>query len=71
MTITDPRFARVTTRVPQWSDFEKRHVLSTTVHHDIKRTIVAMSEQTGMCVSLVADEVLYAGLIEMHELPEF
>ena len=71
MTITDPRFDRETTRVPQWSDFEKRPVLSTTVHPDIKLTLVAMSEQTGMCVSLVADEVLYAGLIEMHELPEF
>ena len=71
MTITDPRFARETTRVPQWSDFEKRPVFSTTVHPDIKRTLVAMSEQTGMRVSRVADEVLYAGLIEMHELPEF
>ena len=71
MTITDPRFDRETTRVPQWSDFEKRPVVSTTVHHDIKRTLVAMSEQIGMCVSRVADEVLYAGLIEMHELPEF
>ena len=71
MTITDPRFARETTRVPQWSDFEKLPVLSATVYPDIKRTLVAMSEQTGMCVSRVADEVLYAGLIEMHELPEF
>jgi hypothetical protein len=29
-----------------------------------------MSERTGMCVSQVTDEVLYAGLIEMQELPE-
>ncbi|SUZ99167.1 uncharacterized protein METZ01_LOCUS52021 [marine metagenome] len=29
-----------------------------------------MSERTGMSLSQVADEVLYAGLIEMQELPE-
>jgi len=27
-----------------------------------------MSDRTGMSVSQVADEVLYAGLVEMHEL---
>jgi hypothetical protein len=27
-----------------------------------------MSKRTGMTVSQVADEVLYKGLIEMHEL---
>ena len=37
---------------------------------DLKRTLVAISERTGMSVSQVADEVLYAGLIEMQELPE-
>ena len=37
---------------------------------DLKRTLVAMSERTGMSVSQVADEVLYTGLIEMQELPE-
>jgi hypothetical protein len=35
---------------------------------DIKRTLVAISKRTGMSVSQVADEVLYTGLIEMHEL---
>ena len=35
---------------------------------DLKRTLVAMSERTGMSVSQVTDEVLYAGLIEMQEL---
>jgi len=29
---------------------------------------VAISKRTGMSVSQVADEVLYTGLIEMHEL---
>ena len=43
-------------------------VLSATIHPDIKRTLVAMSERTGLTVSQVADEVLYTGLIEMQEL---
>ena len=45
-------------------------VLLATIHPDIKRTLVAMSERTGMTVSQVADEVLYKGLIEMQELPD-
>ena len=68
MTITDPRLARETTRVPRRSDYVKRPVLSATIHPDIKRTIVSMSKRTGMTVSQVVDEVLYTGLIEMHEL---
>jgi len=68
MTITDPRLARETTRVPRRSDYEKRPVLSATIHPDIKRTLVSMSKRTGMTVSQVVDEVLYTGLIEMHEL---
>ena len=70
MTITDPRFARETNRVSQWSDYEERPVLSSTIHPDIKRTLVAMSERTGMTVSQVTDEVLYKGLIGMQEMDE-
>ena len=47
MTITDPGFARETTRVPQCSDHEKRPVLSSTIHPDIKNTLVAISKRTG------------------------
>ena len=43
-------------------------VLSATIHPDIKRTLVSMSERTGMTVSQVTDEVLYAGLIGMQEM---
>ncbi|MDP7518484.1 MAG: hypothetical protein QGI17_15395 [Arenicellales bacterium] len=68
MTITDPGFARETTRVPQCSDHEKRPVLSSTIHPDIKNTLVAISKRTGGCVSQVTDEVLYTGLIEIQEL---
>ena len=35
---------------------------------DLKRTLVAISERTGLNVSQVTDEVLYTGLIEMQEL---
>jgi len=38
------------------------------LHPDIKRILVAMSDRTGMSVSQVTDEVLYAGLVEMQEL---
>ena len=63
MTITDPRFARETNRVSQWSDYEERPVLSSTIHPDIKSTRVAISKRTGMYVSQVVVEVLYTGLI--------
>ena len=62
MTITDPRLAREKTRVPRRSDYEKRPVLSATIHPDIKKTLVSMSERTGMSISQVTDEVLYTGL---------
>ena len=70
MTVADPRLTRKSTRVPRRSDYEKRPILSATIHPDIKRTLVAMSERTGMTVSQVTDEVLYKGLVEMQELPE-
>ena len=44
-------------------------LLSATIHPDIKRTLMSMSERTGMTVSQVTDEVLYTGLLEMQELP--
>ena len=70
MTITDPRLARETTRVPRRSDYEKRPVLSATIHPDLKRTLIAISDRTGMSVSQVTDEVLYIGLVEMQEMDE-
>ncbi len=70
MTMTDPRLTQEKIRVPRRDRYEKRPVLSATIHPDIKRTLVAMSERTGMTVSQVADEVLYTGLLEMQELPD-
>ena len=66
--LEDPRLSRNNVRVPRRNNYEKRPVLSATIHPDIKRTIVSMSKRTGMTVSQVVDEVLYTGLIEMHEL---
>ena len=66
--LEDPRLSRNNVRVPRRDNYQKRHVLSATIHPDLKRTLVAMSERTGMSGSQVTDEVLYAGLIEMQEL---
>ena len=53
-----------------WSNMMACPVLNATIHPDIKRTLVAMSERTGLSISQVTDDVLYAGLVEMQELPK-
>ena len=68
--LEDPRLSRNNVRVPRRDNYVKRPVLSATIHPDIKKTLVSMSERTGMTVSQVTDEVLYTGLVEMQELPE-
>jgi len=68
--LEDPRLSRNNVRVPRRDNYEKRPVLSATIHPDLKRTLVAMSERTGLSVSQVTDEVLYAGLVGMQELDE-
>ena len=57
-------------QVPRRDDYEKRPVLSATIHPDIKRTLISMAERTSLSVSQVTDEVLYKGLVQMEELPE-
>ena len=66
--LDDPRLNRKKIRVPRRDDYERRPILSATIHPDIKKTLVSMSERTGMSISQVADEVLYTGLVEMQEL---
>ena len=66
--LEDPRLDLNKIRVPRRDNFEKRPVLSATIHPDIKRTLVSISERSGMTVSQVTDEVLYTVLIEMQEL---
>ena len=56
--LEDPRLNRKKVRVPRRDDYEKRPVLSATIHPGIKRSLVAMSERTGMSVSQLSDEVL-------------
>ena len=68
--LEDPRLSKKNVRVPRRDNYEKRPVLSATIHPDLKRTLVAMSKRTGMSVSQVTDEVLYTGLIEMQEMDE-
>ena len=68
--LEDPRLSRNKVRVPRRDNYEKRPVLSATIHPDIKKTLVSMSERTGMTVSQVTDEVLYKGLIGMQEMDE-
>ena len=68
--LEDPRLSRNNVRVPRRDDYEKRPVLSATIHPDIKKTLVSMSERTGLSISQVTDEVLYTGLIEMQEMDE-
>ena len=66
----DPRLSRNNVHVPRRDSYEKRPVLSATIHPELKKTLVSMSERTGMCISQVTDEVLYPGLVEMQELDE-
>ena len=68
--LEDPRLHRNRVRLPRRDSYEKRPVLSATIHPDIKRTLVSMSKRTGMTVSQVTDEVLYKGLVQMEELPK-
>ena len=68
--LEDPRLSRNNVQVPRRDNYVKRPVLSATIHPDIKRTLVAMSDRTGMSISQVADEVLYTGLVEMQEMDE-
>ena len=68
--LDDPRLSRNKVRVPRRDNYQKRPVLSATIHPDIKKTLVSISERTGMSVSQVTDEVLYTGLIDMQEMDE-
>ena len=61
--LEDPRLSMNKVRVHRRDNYEKRPVLSATIHPDIKKTLVSMSERTGMSLSQVTDEVLYTGLI--------
>ena len=66
--LNDPSLSRDDVRVHRRDRFKKRPILSATIHPKINRTLVEISERTGMSVSQVTDEVLYTGLVEMQEL---
>ena len=46
--LEDPRLSRNNVRVPKRDGYVKRHVLSVTIHPDLKKTLVSMSDRTGM-----------------------
>ena len=66
--LVDPRLSINKVRVPRRDNYVKRPVLAATIHPDIKKTLVSMSERTGLSISQVTDEVLYTGLVEMQEI---
>ena len=66
--LEDPRLSRNNVRVPRRDNYQNRPVLSATIHPDLKRTLVAMSERTGMSVSQGTGGGLYTGWVEMQEL---
>jgi hypothetical protein len=68
--IEDLRLNQNKLQVPRRDNYEKRPVLSATIHPDIKRTLISISERTSLSVSQVTDEVLYKGLVQLEELPE-
>ena len=68
--LENPRLSMNNIRVPRRDNYEKRPVLSATIHPDLKHILVTMSERTGLSISQVTDEVLYTGLVEMQELEE-
>ena len=68
--LEDPRLSRNNVRVPRRDNYQNRPVLSATIHPDIKRILVTISERTGMSISQVTDEVLYTGLVSMQEIDE-
>ena len=68
--LEDPRLSMNNVRVPRRDNYERRPILSATIHPDIKKTLVSMSERTGLSISQVTDEVLYTGLVEMQEMDE-
>jgi len=56
------------TKVPRRDSFEKRPLLSVTLHPDIVRLLRKIAKRQEMGVSQVTDEVLYSGLIALGEI---
>ena len=46
--LEDPRLSRNNVRVPRRDDYVKRPALSVTIHPNLKKTLVSMSDRTGM-----------------------
>ena len=66
--LEDSSLSRNNVDDPRLDNYEKRPVVSAIISPDLKRTLVAMSERTGMSISQVKGEALYAGLVEIQEM---
>ena len=60
--------AKGSTKVRGRDSFEKRPLLSVTLHPDIVRLLRKIAKRQEMGVSQVTDEVLYSGLIALGEI---
>ena len=68
MTEKHNQLAKGSSKVPKKDLFEKRPMLSVTLHPDIVRLLRKIAKRQEMGVSQVTDEVLYSGLIALGEI---
>ena len=50
---------------PRLNIYEKIHVLSATIHQDIKRPLFSMSERTVKSIRQITNEIFYTLLVKM------
>ena len=61
----DTRLNRNKVHFPRLNIYEKIHVLSSTIHQDIKRPLFSMSERTVKSIRQITDEIFYTLLVKM------
>ena len=68
MTEKHNQLSKGSTKVPRRDSFEKRPLMSVTLHPDVVRLLRKIAKRQEMGVSQVTDEVLYSGLIALGEI---
>ena len=61
----DPRLNRNKVHFPRLNIYEKIPVLSATIHQDIKRPLITMSERTVKSIRQITDEIFCTLLVKM------
>ena len=61
----DPGLNRNKVHFPRLNIYEKIPVLSATIHQDIKRPLITMSERTVKSIRQITDEIFYTLLVKM------